>query len=119
MTKKSGKSVCLQTVTVIDLATGWIEVCALRLARADLIDNQIELACLTRYPLPHKVIVDRENEFLAKFREMIINDYGITVKPTTSMNPQANAILERVHQPIGNILRPFKVQNIVLDDKNP
>ena len=50
---------------------------------------------------------------------MIINDYGITVKPITSRNPQANAILERVHQTIGIILRIVKVQNMVLDDKNP
>ena len=33
----------------------------------------------------------------------------------TSRNPQANAILERVYQTFGNI---FKVQNMVLDDKN-
>ena len=63
--------------------------------------------------------MDRRNEFLADFREMIINDYGITVKPITSRNPQANAILERVYQIIGNILRTFTVQNMVLDDENP
>ena len=50
---------------------------------------------------------------------MIINNYGITVKPITSRNPQVNAILERVYQTIGNILRTFKVQNMVLDDENP
>ena len=63
--------------------------------------------------------MDRGNEFLAKFREMIINDYSITGKPITSRNPQVNAILERVQQTIGNILRTFKVQNMVLDDENP
>ena len=119
MITKSGKSVYLQAVTMIDPATGWIEIRTVPSARADLVANQVELAWLTRYPLPNKVIVDRGNEFLAEFREMIINDYGITVKPITSRNPQANAILERVHQTIGNILRTFKVQNIVLDDKNP
>ena len=50
---------------------------------------------------------------------MITNDYGTKVKPITSRNPQANAILERVHQAIGNILRTSKVRNIVLDDENP
>ena len=57
--------------------------------------------------------MDRGNEFLAKFREMITNDYGMMVKPITLRNPQANAILERVHQTIGNIVRTFKVQNMV------
>ena len=72
---------------------------------------------LTRHSLPCKVIVERENKFLAKFREMIVNDYGIMVRPITSRNPQVNAILERVHRMISNILCIFKVQKMVLDDK--
>ena len=63
--------------------------------------------------------MDRGNEFLVKFREMIINDYKITLRPFTDRNPQANVILERVHQTIGNILCAFKVQTMVLDDENP
>ena len=43
----------------------------------------------------------------------------VTSKPITSRNLQANAILERVHQTIGNILLTFKVQNMALDDENP
>ena len=62
--------------------------------------------------------MDRENEFLAECREMISNDYGIMVKAITSRNSQAYVILERKHQTISNILRTFKVQNIVLDVKN-
>ena len=65
------------------------------------------------------MIVHGGNEFLAEFREMIINDYGIMVKPITSWNPKAKAILERVHQTIDNILCTFKIQNMVLDDENP
>ena len=64
--------------------------------------------------------MDSGNEFLvAKLREMIVNDHSITVKPITSRNPQADALLERLRQTIGNILLTFEVQNIVLDDKNP
>ena len=49
---------------------------------------------------------------------MITNDYELMVKPIISMNPQANAVLERVHQAIGNIIHTFKVQNMVLEEKN-
>ena len=94
-------------------------MCTIPLARVELVANQVELAWLTRYPLPNKVLIGGGNEFLVEFRKMIINDYGITVNRVTSMNPQTNAILERVHQQIGNILRTFKVQNMVLDDENP
>ena len=93
---------------MIDLATGRIEICTVPSASADLVANQVELAWLTHYLLPNKVIVDRVNTFLAKFREMITNDYSITVKLNTSRNPQAKAMLERVHQTISNILCTFK-----------
>ena len=35
---------------------------------------------------------------------------GITGKPTTDYNPQANAIIERVHQVLGNQLRSFELE---------
>ena len=50
---------------------------------------------------------------------MIQPDYDIAVKHITSRNSQANSILERVHQTIGNIIRTFKVEDMVLDDENP
>ena len=49
MTTKSGKSVYLQAVTMIDPATGWIEIRTVQSERVDLIANQEELAWLTRY----------------------------------------------------------------------
>ena len=119
MTTKNGKTVYLQAVTMIDPATSWIEICTIPSAHVDLVSNIIELAWLTRYPLPSKVIVDCGNEFLAEFQTMIQADYGIAVKPITSRNPQANFIIERVHQIIDNIIRIFKVQDMVLDDENP
>jgi hypothetical protein len=54
---------------------------------------------------------------MAEFAEMIENDYGIKRKGTTVPNPQANAILEWVHQPIENIIWTFSKQN--MDEENP
>jgi hypothetical protein len=50
---------------------------------------------------------------------MLRNDYGIKAKPITVRNPQANAIVERVHQTIGNIIRTFELENNYLDEDNP
>ena len=36
-----------------------------------LVSNIVELAWLTRYPLPSKVIVDRGNEFSAEFETTV------------------------------------------------
>ena len=48
------------------------------------------------------------------------NDYGVKVKPVTTRNPQANAIVERVHQTIGNMIRNFELyDNDGIDDDDP
>ena len=68
MKGKKDKDVYLQAITIIDPATGWMEIHSVVEARADLVANQEELAWLTRYPLPDKITVDRGKELLAKFK---------------------------------------------------
>ena len=118
MITKNGKTVYLQAVIMMDTATGWIEICTGHSARANLVSYIVELAWLTRYPLPSKVIVECGNEILAEFNTMIQANYSITVKPIISRIPKTNSILERFHQTIGNIIHTFKVQDMVLDDEN-
>ena len=50
---------------------------------------------------------------------MITVDYNIKPKVITTRNPQANAIIERVNQTIGNVLRTFDVNKTVLDSDDP
>ena len=50
---------------------------------------------------------------------MIKNDYGIKGKPITIRNLQANAIVERIHQIIGNIIRTFELEENYLEENNP
>ena len=50
---------------------------------------------------------------------MLKNDFGVTRKPITTRNPQANAIIERVHQVIANIIRTYELQDNYLDEDNP
>ena len=51
---------------------------------------------------------------------MIKNDDVVKVKPITTRNPQANAIVERVHQTIGNMIRTFELyDNDGIDDDDP
>jgi hypothetical protein len=49
-------------------------------------------------------VYDNGSEFKLYFQELI-DSYNIKKKPTTVKNPQANAVLERVHQVIANMLR--------------
>jgi hypothetical protein len=50
---------------------------------------------------------------------MIKEDYAIKAKPIMVRNPQANAIVERVHQVIGNIIRAFELEYNYLDKEDP
>jgi hypothetical protein len=50
---------------------------------------------------------------------MIKNDYGKKGKPITVGNPKANAIVEQVHQVIGNIIRTFELENKDLEEEDP
>ena len=51
-----------------------------------------------------------------EFAKMFQNDYGIKRKPITTRNHQSYAIIERINQNIGNIIRTFDVFNIVNND---
>src|SRR5688572_25957342 len=50
---------------------------------------------------------------------MVLHDYGIKAKLITEKNPIANAIVERIHQVIGNIIRTFDLEANYLDNDNP
>jgi hypothetical protein len=54
-----------------------------------------------------------------EFRRMIKENYGIKAKPITVKDPQANAIVGRVHQVIGNVIRTFELENNYLDEDDP
>jgi hypothetical protein len=47
------------------------------------------------------------------------DNLGIKFSPTTSYNPQGNSIIERIHQVIGNMLRPFELEDRKLDPDDP
>ena len=101
----------LWCLTMIDPATGWFEMVRIRDKEAFSIASAAETVWFTRYPWPQKIIFDRGTEFMGEFRRMVQQDYGIKTRPITARNPQANAILERVHQTIGNMIRTFELQD--------
>ena len=56
---------------------------------------------------------------MAEFTQMIREDYDIKNKPINTTNPQANGILERVHQTIGSMIKSFRVHDTELDEEDP
>ena len=118
--RKGKPDLTLQAVTMIDPVTGWFKVSPVQYERADHIANLVEQYWLTRYPLPQKLIVDRGTEFLVEFSNMMARDYHVKKRPISTRNLQANAIIEHVHQTIGNMVRTYRVQDAEdLDEDNP
>ena len=120
MQGKEDKDVYLQAITMIDPATRWIKICSVPevRAKANPIANHVELTWLTSPPLPNKITVDKGKQRLAEFKIIIAIDCRIPCNSISVRNPQANAIVERIHQNIGNIYT-FKTQQMDLDNENP
>ena len=70
---------------------------------SDKIVKLVNKTWLSRYPRCLYMIYDNGSKFKLHF-EHLCDSYGIKRKPTTVKNPQANAILERVHQVLGQML---------------
>ena len=121
-------------VTMIDPATSWFEIVELPVSQLQELDipkgtkgqkgkdthiqekqtyfdktsatvgNIINRTWFSRYPRSQYIIYDNGSEFKLHF-ETLCESYGLKRKPTSIKNPQANAILERVHQTIMAMLR--------------
>jgi RNase H-like domain found in reverse transcriptase/Reverse transcriptase (RNA-dependent DNA polymerase)/Integrase zinc binding domain len=118
--RRGSTPLTLWCVTMIDPSTGWFEMKQVKDKEAFTVATVVEQTWLNRYPWPVQLIFDKGTEFMAEFAEMVQNDYGIKRKGTTVRNPQANAILERIHQTLGNIIRTFDIYNNEgLDPEDP
>ena len=118
--RKGKKDLEFQAVTFMDPATGWFELKQTKTKKADEIANLVEQTWLSRYPWPEFITFDNGPEFKAEFGDLLRQEYpNIKIKPSSKRNPQANAILERAHGTIGNMIRTFNVEQIELDEEDP
>jgi hypothetical protein len=75
---------------------------------------------LCRYPQCCHLIYDNESEFKLHFK-YLCESFGIKGKPTRVKNPQANGILEQVHQVLGQMLCTVELDmadSVTPDDVN-
>jgi hypothetical protein len=111
---------------MINLASSWFEIAELSVVKqlhqqtvngkelliadeicdktSEHIAKLVNKTWLCRYPRCHHLIYNNRSEFKLHFKYLCYS-YGIMRKPTMVKNPQANGILERVHQVLGQMLR--------------
>ncbi len=127
---KEGSSIDFMCLTMIDPATSWFEIVELPTVRVTVpkggkgkkttcldytkdavifdktssqISNLVYKCWFSRYPCCSYMIYDNGSEFKLHFRALC-KTYGVKRKPTSIKNPQANAILERIHAVCTNML---------------
>ena len=108
----------LRALTIIDPATGWFEMKEIENPDAASTAAAIDDVWFCRYPRPQIIGYDGGSEFKSVFKQTIEN-YGLTPAVTTAYNPQANGIIERVHQVVANALRTFALEEQELNEKDP
>jgi len=117
---KKKQTLTLWCVTMIDPATGWFEVTQIPNKEAFTVASKVEQTWLTRYPWPTILRFDRGAEFMGEFVRMAKQDYGLKTRPITARNPQANSIIERVHQTLGTLIRTYTMNpELELDEQDP
>jgi transposase InsO family protein len=103
--KVQGNWVTIQALTIVDTVTNYPEITRIRNKTTREIITQFENAWLARYPRPRYVIYDQGSEFKSYEFQQFLARLGIDSRRSTVKNPQSNAIVERMHQTMGNILR--------------
>ena len=99
------QSLEVNTLTCIDPVTNLVEIVRVQNKTAAHAAQQFENCWLSRYPRPNRCVHDNGKEFVgAAFQEML-QKHGIQDVATTSRNPQGNAVCERMHQTVANVLR--------------
>ena len=69
--------------------------------------NKSWLSC---YPRAKYIIYNNGSEFKLHFKSLC-NSYGLKRKPTLIKNPQANAVLERIHAVVASMMRTSGLDN--------
>jgi hypothetical protein len=108
---KGTNAITLHAMTMIDPATGWFEIAEIPQQDSFEAATILEQVWLNRYPWPEQVILDRGKEFMGEVKRMLKEDYGIKRKPITTRNPQANAMVERAHQTVHNMIRSRMIKD--------
>ena len=106
----------LRCMTMIDPVTGWFEIARIKSTSSEEAQRIFDSMWLARYPRPQEIRFDNGTEFKKTFLELIAN-MGLKKKPTTSYNPQSNAIIERIHQVLGDQLRTFELEERELTEE--
>ena len=105
------------TLTCTDPVTNPTETVRKKNETSKNIANQFSNCWLAQHPRPTECIHDNGREFTGHKFRALLNQAGIKSKPTTAKNPQANAVCERMHKTVADIVRTLVKEKPPSDDE--
>jgi hypothetical protein len=92
-------------LTVIDTVSNLLELVRVDEKTLAHVAGKYAQVWLSRYPWPERCVHDNGREFVGPKFQFLLQGCRIKDAPTSSKNPQANAICEQMHQTVGKVLR--------------
>ena len=89
----NGQTLEFKALTIMDTVTTLLEIVHIDNKSSENITQLFANTWLARYRWPAQVIHDNGDEFIGHEFQDMLRELGITAKPTTVKNPQANAIV--------------------------
>jgi transposase InsO family protein len=103
---KVGNKLCkFNALTCIDTASNLVELVRIDNKTAAHTRDKFSQTWLCRYPRPTRCVHDKGGEFIGREFQWLLEMFSIKDICSTSKNPQSNAICERMHQTVENVLR--------------
>ena len=104
ITLSNGQRVDVHALTIIDVCTTLSECIRIEDKTAQHQAVLFVNHWLSRYPRPLRVIHDQGTECVGLDFQAMLVTHGIQAVPTSVRNPQANAVIERLHKTVQDLL---------------
>jgi transposase InsO family protein len=95
----------VHAITMVDITSTLSEIKRLENKTSDHCAMHFENEWLARYPKPMRCLHDQGTEFMGMAFQHMLAMNGIKSVPISVRNPQANAVCERLHQTVGDMLQ--------------
>ena len=92
-------------LTCIDTTTNLVELVRINIKSSAEVSKRFAQNWLSRYPWPERCVHDNGGEFIGWEFQKVLEHSNIKSVATSTYNPTANSVCERMHQSMGNILR--------------
>jgi hypothetical protein len=89
----------------MDTVTSLVKIIRVDDKESKTVGRKFTQCWLTRYPWSQHYVHDPGTEFTGPEFQMLLQNCHIRDVCTTGKKPQSNAVCERMHQTVGNVLR--------------